>query len=382
MTTPTSEPPLEMRRPLFSWHLTKYLSREVLFSFLSGTTIFLLIMLMFQAVRLMEFVVMHQVALADVGRLCFYLGLSFLPLAMPIAFLFAVLMGISRANSEGEILALQVTGISLRQIFAPVAAFSFFISLICLYLSLYTVPQGNRLFELLYTRLGNERVIAALKPGVFTESFYGLVLLTEHIVPLKNELKQVFIYDNRDDTHPLAITAAAGILKSQPEKGMLTLRLTKGSIHVENTQVEGVQQKIDFDVYDINLELGEQGEAWRAYSPPSYNFPQLRQRITETIPDPPQHRQLLVEYHRRFSMAFSCVVFGALGFFIGILSQRGIRSSAIMLCMGVAVGYWTFYIGANALAVSGWIPPWLGIWLPNFIFLGVARFCYRRYVGG
>ncbi len=372
---------LELKRPFLSWYLTRYVAQEILMSFLTGTTLFLLIMLLFQAVRLMEFVVVHQVAMRDVGRLSLYLGLSFLPLATPIAFLFAVVMGVSRANSEGEILALQVNGISLRQVFTPLAFFSVFLSGVVLYASLYTVPQGNRSFELLYTKLGNERVISTLKPGVFTDGFYGLVLFTEHIVPLKNELKRVFLYDRREDAHPLAITAQAGILKSQPEKGLLTLRLTDGSIHLENPGLEAtaVQQKIDFDVYDINLELGAQGEAWRAYSPPSYNLPQLVQRIKETTHDAPQYRQLLVEYHRRFSMAFSVIVFACLGFSIGILSQRGVRSSAIVLCLVVALGYWTSYLVASALAVAGTIPAWLGIWSPNVAFLGVAYYCFRRY---
>jgi lipopolysaccharide export system permease protein len=373
--------PVEIKRPFLSWYLTRYVSQEILMSFLGGTSVALLIMLLFQAVRLMEFVVVHQVGLLDVGKLCVFMGMSFLPLAAPIAFLFAVMMGISRANSEGEILALQVNGISLRQIFTPIGLFSIVVFVGVLYTSLYTVPKGNRSFELLYSKLGNERVISTLKPGVFTEGFYGLVLFTEHIVPLKNELKRIFLYDRREEAHPLAITAQAGILKNQMEKGMLTLRLTDGSIHMENPQgeMDSVQQKIDFDVYDINLELGEQGDSWRAYSPPSYDLTQLTQRIQETVHDVPQHRQLLVEYHRRFSMAFSVIVFALLGFSIGILSQRGIRSSALVLCMVVALGYWMSYLGANALAVAGWVPAWLGIWSPNVVFTGVAALCYRRY---
>jgi lipopolysaccharide export system permease protein len=364
---------------LFSWYLTKYLSREVLFSFFMGTAIFLLIMLMFQIIRLSEFAVVHQVALADVARICVYLMLTFLPIAIPIAFLFAVLMGISRANSEGEILALQVNGIGLGQIFAPLCVFSFFVSFFCLYTALYTVPKGNRSFELLITKLANERVMAALKPGVFQEGFYGLVLFAEQIVPLPNEMKRVFIYDDREDAHPLAITAAAGILRHVGEHGVLTLRLTDGSIHVDKKFWEPVQQKIDFDVYDINLEMGEKGDSWRDYSPPSYDYDQLRKRIAETIHDPPEHRKLLVELHRRFSLSFSCVVFAALGFFIGILSQRGVRSTAIILCMGVGMVYWLSYIMANALAAAGWVAPWLGIWSPNLLFAGVARYCYTRY---
>ncbi len=363
----------------FTFQLSKYLFREVGMGFLSGTTLFLLIMLMFQAIRLSDFVVVHQVSLPDVGRLSVFLMLSFLPIAVPVAFLFSVIMGISRANSEGEILALQTSGIGLWQIFAPLGIFSVIVSFFCLYTALYTVPKGNRAFELLITKLGNERVMSALKPGVFVEGFYGLTLFAENIVTARNEMSRVFIYDEREGGHPMAITAANGILRVQPEEGSLTLRLTDGTIHVDQRTEQPILQKIDFKVYDINLEMAASGDGWRAYSPPSYNYPQLVQRIAETEPDPPTHRQLLVEYHRRFSLSFACVVFAALGFAMGISSQRGVRSTSVLICLLVGVIYWLSFLAANALAFAGRVPSWFGIWAPNFLFAGISYLLFRRY---
>lgn len=375
-------PLVTLGRRTWSPKLALYILGDILPSFLIGTVVFLLIMLMFQVIRLSEFVVVHQVSIFDIGRLCVYLMLSFVPIAVPIAFLFSVLMGVSRANSDGEILALQSTGFSASQIFAPLGAFSVVVTGVCLYTSLYTVPQGNRSFELLFTKLANERVMAALKPGVFIEGFYGLVIYAEHVVPVKNELQRVFIYDDREEKHPLIVTAENGILRHSPERGLVTLRLNKGAINIDRGESQGIQQKIEFDLYDINLNVAESGHGWREYSPPSYNYTQLKTRLEETRPDPPAHRQLLVELHRRFSLSFACMVFATLGFFIGVLSFRGIRSSAVVLCLLVAVIYWTSYITANAMALSGAVAPWLGIWLPNLIFLLVSVFCYRKRFSG
>ena len=88
---------------------------------------------------------------------------------------------------------------------------------------------------------------------------------------------------------------------------------------------------------------------------------------------------LEVEMHKRLSLAFSCLIFAGLGFFIGALSQRGIRSTAIILCLVVAMIYWLALLAAQAFASGGMVAPWLGIWAPNFFFAGVAYFCYRRY---
>jgi len=371
----------EYRRFSVSRYLVRYITVEVLYGFLLGTVIFLSIMLLFQAIRLSEFLINQQVSLWDVGRMAYFLMLSFLPVAIPIAFLFSVLMGISRANSEGEIMGLQVSGISLGQIYRPVLFFSLLLSGFCLYTSMFAVPKGNRGFELLITKLGSERIIATLKPGVFMEGFYGLTLFAETVSTRTNEMKKVFIYDSRDDEHSFAISAQRGKIKANPDIGLLTLRLFDGAIYVDKNEAGGIQQKISFDIYDVNLDMGTKGNAWRDYSMPSLTYPQIQERLTDAKKGGDDHnfRRLSVELHRRFSMAFACVIFGAMGFFIATLSVKGIRSSAIVLCLGVGVIYWLSYLLANAMAIGGWVLPWLGIWAPNVVFLFVPIFCYHRY---
>ena len=160
------------------------------------------------------------------------------------------------------------------------------------------------------------------------------------------------------------------------------LRLTDGAIYVDRKNIEGVQQKISFDVYDINLVLPENVRSWRDYSPPSYPYPQLKERLIETQNDAIQNRKLLVEYHRRFSLSFACMVFAGLGMFAGIQSQRGVRSTAIIVCMLVGLVYWISYLGANAAALTGYVPPGLAIWAPNFVFAIVSYLFFLRYRRG
>lgn len=356
------------------------IAKELLPTFFLGTVIFLLIMLMFQAIRLSEFLVAHQAGLKEILQISSFLLLSFLPIAVPIAFLFAVLMGVSRLQSEGEILALQASGVSLPQIFFPIGVLSFLVSLLCTYWALYTVPKGNRAFELMITRVGSERVVSQMRPGVFQDGFFGLTLLAEQITAVKSEMRKVFIYDERDEKNSVAISAKAGILRSDPQnEGVLTLRLSEGSIYLDQKSIEDPLKKIDFDVYDINLEIGTRGGGWRDYSPPSYDFTQLRKRLSELKSDLPAYRQLLVEGHRRFSLSFACVVFAGLGFAIGLISQRGIRSTAVILCLLLGTVYWLSYVGASSYALTGGAAPWVGVWAPNFFFAGVSAWLYWRF---
>ncbi|MBI1862216.1 MAG: LptF/LptG family permease [Deltaproteobacteria bacterium] len=368
---------MQVRR-FISWPLTRLLAREILGSFVLGTAIFLMIMLVFQAIRLSEFLVVHQAGLRDVSKISYSLIVSFVPIAVPVAFLFAVLMGISRANSEGEILALQLAGFSPIRIFAPLGLFSLVVAFVSVWMSLYYVPQANRRFELMVGRIDSERVMAALKPGIFNHGFYGLVLLAEQINSSRSLMRRVFIYDNRENTHPLTITAQDGTLQEFADRGIRTLRLRDGTIHIEKPYAGGVQQKINFRIYDINLEFSPAGELWRDFSAPSYTLSQLRKRLSEAGGDLMLVRRLEIELHRRYSLALSVLAFAVLGFAIGCRSHKGVRSGAIVLCLLVALVYWLFYLAATALAATGWILPWLGIWLPNFILIGVGVILFRR----
>ncbi len=354
-------------RRLLNFSLIKYLNREILVGFIIGTLSFLFIILLFQLVRLSDFMVGQKVSFTEMSTLSFYLICSVVPIAIPMAFLFSIIFGISRAHSEGEIMALQISGISLKQILIPLLIFSFFLCVVCIYFSLYFAPKANRAFELLISRLGSEKVISHLKPHVFNEQFFGLVIFAKDISPIERELKKVFIYDERESELPLTISARTGHL-IENSNGGFTLRLLDGDILIDRKGHSEILQRIGFKVYDIYLEIAEKAEVWRSYTPPSYTYSQLLGRIKETVHDIPEHRQLLLELHRRFALPFSCCVFSILGFFIALVGQRGVRSTAIIICLLVGVCYWLSYVIANALVVKGGFLPYFSVWFPNIIF--------------
>lgn len=366
------------RFSLTSPYLYKFTWGEIVPSFLMGTSLFLMILLMAQAIRLSEFLVANQVNFKDIFNLCWYLMWSLVGTVIPVAFLFSVLIGISRAHSEGETVALQVSGVSLAQAYGPVAVLSLIVTLVSVYFSMYPVPHGNRKFELMITRFQQEKVMESLKPGVFIGGFHGLTLYAEQVIAAKNEMRRVFLFDDRDEAHPMAITAKKAVILSNPYEGLMLLRLSDGSVYEDKKNIDDDLLRIDFEVHDINLNHAPLGEAWREYSPLSFNYDQIKKRLVEIQGDPAGSRTLQVEFHRRVSLGFSCFIFGALGFFLSLFSQKGVRGGAILFCTVAGICYWLFLVAANAIAARGWGAPWLVVWMPNLIFGGVALYAYRR----
>src|SRR4051812_42438221 len=98
----------------------RYLFSEILLPFSGALVFFLFVLLMFQIINLVDFFVVHKVSAFWILQLLSYLGLSLLQPAVPIAFLLAVLLGIGRLSTDGEILAMRAAGLSPAQILRPV----------------------------------------------------------------------------------------------------------------------------------------------------------------------------------------------------------------------------------------------------------------------
>ncbi|MFW5856118.1 MAG: LptF/LptG family permease, partial [Bacillota bacterium] len=77
-----------------------------------------------------------------------------------------------------------------------------------------------------------------------------------------------------------------------------------------------------------------------------------------------------VEWHQRLSIPFASFIFVLLAAPLGIKPRRSSGSAVGMgLSILVIFIYYIILIIGSALGGSGTIPPWLGAWLQNIIFL-------------
>jgi hypothetical protein len=87
-----------------------------------------------------------------------------------------------------------------------------------------------------------------------------------------------------------------------------------------------------------------------------------------------QIRRLQVEYHKKLSIPFACVVFVLVGAPLGIRSRRG----------GIGIGagtgilfflvYYLFLVGGEQLGDRGLVSPLWAMWAPNVFFGGLGIF--------
>ena len=76
-----------------------------------------------------------------------------------------------------------------------------------------------------------------------------------------------------------------------------------------------------------------------------------------------------VEIHKKFSIPFACIVFGIVGLPLGITNRRGGKSSGFSLSIAIVLFYWVAINNGEALAGSGKISPFVGMWAANIVML-------------
>lgn len=356
----------------------KYIFFEMLPSFFLGIIVFVSILLLFQALRLTEFVLVHGGELSSVFKIMLYLSISFLPVILPMSLLFSVLLTYGRLSSDSEIVALKSLGLSIKHFVIPALFLAIFTGFLSAQTSFYLAPWGNRQFELLISEISKMKASATIREGVFSEGFFNLVVYANKVNSEEGVLKNVFIYDERDESAPLTIIAKDGLLikKKEKEGQSAFLRLKDGNIHRTN---QATYTKIDFETYDINLfDPAKKGKKKKTY--PSFTIDEVKRQLRDpTLPDKRRIR-FEIEYHRRWALSVACLLFGLIGVGMGIRpNKRSGKSNGFVLSIGLIVGYWILYVTGESLAKKAVIPTGMAIWMANLVFVAATYASFRTH---
>lgn len=358
----------------------RYVLKEVIGPFFGGIVFFVFVFLMFQALRLAEIFIVHGVSGWVLLKMILLLTLSFLPMALPVAFLVGVLVGFGRLSADSELVALKASGFGISRLAAPVGGFSIAVVALSIALNLQWVPWGERAFKNLLIKVSNTKVVSSLKEGTFTSGFFDLLIFAEKVDPKTNRLRKVFIYDEREPKSPLAVVAQSGELVAvKTEKELASsavLKLYNGSIHRSDSS-EQTYQKIEFEQYRLWLNVDE-GSPNASLKPSMIPYRKLRETIAKAPALSLEKRELLGELWRRIAIAVTPPLFVLLGIGFGTVRTRAVRASAALVAFVALLVYWSLLIfGSNAI-YRGLLPPFAAMFLPNLVIFLAGIISFRR----
>lgn len=379
---------------LRAWRAQAYIFKDIIPSFLLGVVVFILVLLLFQALRLTEFVLVQGVDLNTIGHIIFYMVQSFLPAIFPMSCLFAVLMTYNRLSADSELIALKSIGYNMGHISIPALAFGLITTVATLYSILYAGPAGNKQFEIIVTKMARQKSHTRIQEGSFSNGFYNMVIYTQKYNPKKGMLEKVFIYDESRSKTPTTIIADRGqILQSNRFGDVQTiLRLIDGDIHQPNNKN---YTKITFKTYDI-FASSEVSLNNVRLSPQSLSLTELKNEMANDPGPKPEtdkswvvknweramerKRSVEAEYQKRFAIGFLPLIFSVLGLGLGAVHNR--RSSgggnSFVTSMMVIILFWIMYISGENAVKEGKINVYLGIWYTNIAFISFALYRLKK----
>jgi LPS export ABC transporter permease LptF len=377
--------PIESTRPRPRYfrllRVDRYIFGEVVGPFIGGTLFFLFIFLMFQVLRLADFFIVHGVSILILAKLTGLLMISFLPVALPVAFLIAVLMAFGRLSSDSELIAMKATGFSTVRLSIPVVALAVVVVLLSAGLNLSWVPWTMRAYKSNLIKVSNTKVVSAIREGTFTTGFFDMLIFADKVDNKTNQLQRVFIYDEREPNNPLTVVAKSGEIvpvRTQSELASAALlKLYNGSIH-RNDAAENSYQKIDFGEYKLFLKVDEGADS-ATIKPEMLSYGELRDKINSTDLKTYEGREWRGEYWKRFTVAFAPLIFVFLGIGFGTVRTRSVRAGAGLVALITLATYWSLQIWATIqVQRGGFLPPAVLMEIPNFVVAVAAAYSFKK----
>jgi lipopolysaccharide export system permease protein len=345
-----------------------YVLKEVLHLFFIGLMTLTIILLMDKIFKLIELIVNRGTSLIHILRLLMFIAPSFLVFTIPMSILLATLLSFGRLSSDNEITAFKASGVSLYQLFWPVIYLAVLAYFVTTFLVLYGLPWGNRGFINTLYVIAQTKADIDIKERVFNDDFEDLVLYVDKVPTQGRKMEGILIHDEREKGKPNTIFSTEGYLFNDPKSKEVILRLIQGEIHRFELKTQ-TYHKIQFDTYDLKLDLAKTFEAIEnKLKEKEMSIDEIEAKIDKMKKEGKDTASQEVEFHKRFSIPFACIVFAIIGVPLGIQPSRSGRSHGFVFSILIFLGYYIALTASETFAVRRTIPPFLAGWAPNVLF--------------
>ncbi len=390
--------------------IDRYLAVNFIMPFVSATAFFVTFLLTFQLFRITRIVINKGVPWMDVLELTGHIALSFVPMAVPIAALFAAIYCYNKLSDDSEIIAIRSFGIGRFTLLKPALMIGVIISLTVFALNRNLIPYSKRVFQNTIVKLTSSGVLNSIKSGQFFTEIPNATLFAEYVAEDGVTMRNVFIQtategrvEERKDEQIIVAKQGRLIKQGKSDVGFnnIRLHLKDGNIFkLANAGIE--QQKIIFKEYDFPI-MTEQN---RFESVNKFSM-RTSDELVKIINDYQKEKKELLliknnqaldenqqnsfneisgslpkvqlEYFSRWNAALQCLIFIFLGVSLGIKHNRGkARNSAAYSLLILILYYVILFTGISMTTRSGVLHPAVAIFMPSGLAILAGVYFYRK----
>ncbi|MDI6840843.1 MAG: LptF/LptG family permease [bacterium] len=314
-----------------------------------------------------------------------YLLLLYLPsivtLTIPMGVMIASCMAFGRLAQDREVIAIRAAGVNpLKLNLLPVIFGGVFLTLFTIWFNNHVLPESNHRLKNLMVDIAQKKPCFRIKALVILKDFNGYDIQVGSVNYKQSTIQRVKLFENETAKEIFAnrgsfYTDSVGI----------TIMLSDGEIHEPVNP--GIYRRLIFNEYRIHLPLDQEFVRLnREYrSERELSAIGLKERIKEEqrkerneLYKKRKIDSLLIEYHKKYSIPFACIVFVLLGCPLAIRVRKGGAGTGFGIGLLFFIFYYICLIAGEDLGDRGIIVPWLSMWFPNIVLLGISGWAMSR----
>ena len=396
--------------------LERYILKENFKPFVVSLMVTTFVMLLDKIIDLLNLIIEKHLDIVTIASI-FGLSLPFiLALTIPMAILLASIMSFGRLSVDNELIAFKSCGINIYTLLKPTVIAALFISFFMVYFNNAVLPETNHILKNMMIKANYRRPATAIVPGTFNTMKNYTIYVKERI---DDELFGILIYNKEKTKFPQTISAEWGRIELANGGNSLKAILYNGQMHERDQKNSDKYNISEFKMFTLNLpdlgfKMNKEGTDYRGDRELSSNAMQeivderkikieeiqleidkIQLSITEinSNDDEPfdknelkKHynrlnlkqdkvvtlesdiRKYQVEIHKKYAIAFACVIFVLIGAPIGMMT----KTSGVGMSFSVSAIVFLIYYGAltlgEELADKGVVSPFLAMWISNIVF--------------
>ena len=354
--------------------LDRYIFREILFPGLIALVALTFVVLSQKAGgKVLDIIFRLSPTASEVWAVIAAILPAVLTVSLPMALLVGILTGFSRLSSDSEAIALRASGISMRRILRPVLVLATLGWAVTLTLTVWLTPATSSNLSSMLNNLELRVPSIEVRPRVLHEVPGYVLWLNDARSGDAIEGRGFLIADMKDPDHPEFTFAESGVIFPTNSNQSLQLSLINASKH----EVD----KNDADKYELSgfssTTIAIDRPTKSGPAPPAVTETATRELWDRVRAGTATLREG-IEFHRRFALPFACFAFALVGLPLGVTTNRGGRSTGVVLSLLLMFAYYLALFGGTRATSVGSLSPFLGAWSPNIAFVAFGIFLLAR----
>lgn len=195
-----------------------------------------------------------------IAQLLFYASATFVPMALPIATLFASIMTMGNFGEKYELVAMKAGGISIKRVMMPMALMVFLLTGMAFYFANNVMPVAVLKYKMTLYDVTRKKPALNIKPSEYYSGIDGYVIRIDQKDKENKNLKNIIIYDHTDGMGNVSVTVAdRGRMTVTPDERFLVFDMYDGYSYVEDVKGQNAYARpltrMKFDEQTMRFDL-------------------------------------------------------------------------------------------------------------------------------